>query len=112
MREIQVHPFDLTYDQIAKHRKQYVCPKGGLSGSTKAEKAALEAVFLNLSKKVHLHVDIWKGILKQFDQSTFDINYSQEDFESKFQKQNEVSMLKDMTNTQGSGMEEQGLNKA
>ena len=32
-----------------------------------------------------LNPGVWKNILKSFDQSTFDINFSQEDFHSRFE---------------------------
>lgn len=43
-----VHPFDLTYEQIGKHRNQYKCPKGGLKNTFPIPKATLEEIFSNL----------------------------------------------------------------
>ena len=63
----QAHPFDLTYDQIRKHRKVYTCPKGGVRNAYPVPKATLQKVFLNLSKKINLHKEQWRQVLKQFD---------------------------------------------
>jgi len=72
MNNIKIHPFDLDYEQIANHRRQYKCPKGTLKNAYPVPKATLESVFLSLSSKIHLHQESWKHILRQFDQSCFE----------------------------------------
>ena len=67
MKDIQIHPFDLTYGQIKKHSNLYKCPKGCLKNAHHIPKTTLEQVFLNLSKSIILHPDAWRAILKQFD---------------------------------------------
>ena len=76
MKEIQIHPFDLSYEQIANHRRQYKCPKGALTNSFPVAQSTLDQVFVSLSKHVKLQPTIWKNILSHLDQSTFDINFS------------------------------------
>lgn len=94
MKEIQIHPFDLSYEQIAKHRMLYKCPNGALSNSFPVARASLDQVFMHLQKHLQLHPQVWRNILKFFDQSTFDINFSQEDFESKFQSVREQKQFR------------------
>ena len=69
-----MHPFDLTYGQISKHRRNYTCPKGGIKNAFPIPKANLEQVFKSLSDKIEVHEEAWKDVLKNLDQSTFDIN--------------------------------------
>lgn len=37
-------------------------------------KATLEEIFKSLSNKIVLHETAWKQVLKEYDQSTFDLN--------------------------------------
>ena len=55
----------------------YQCPKGGLNNAFPVPKATLETVFMKLAKKITIHLDVWKHILREFDQSTFAIDQSQ-----------------------------------
>ena len=70
MQNVRVHPFDLDFHAMGLHRQHYTCPKGS-RGAVTTPKASLEAVFLSLSQKIHLHAESWKQILRQFDQSSF-----------------------------------------
>ena len=69
-----MHPFDLTYGQISNHRRNYTCPKGGVKNTFPTPKSSLEQVFKSLADKVDVHEFAWKDVLRQLDQSTFDIN--------------------------------------
>lgn len=48
MNNIQIHPFDLTYEQIHHHKKVYKYPKGALSNSFPIASATLDQVFVSL----------------------------------------------------------------
>ena len=41
-------------------------------------KSSLEEIFRSLSSKIVLHETAWKEVLKEFDQSTFDLNQNGE----------------------------------
>ena len=71
MNDIKIHPFDLDYEQIGQHRRQYKCPTGSAKHAYTVPLATLEAVFVSLSQKIHLHKASWKHILRQLDQSCF-----------------------------------------
>jgi hypothetical protein len=76
MKEIQIHPFDLTYEQIADHKRWYKCPKGALANQFPVSRATLDQVFLSLSRHLQLQPAVWRNILAHLDQSTNDINFS------------------------------------
>ena len=82
MKEIQIHPIDLDYNQIGQHRREYAEPKGGRAKANAytVPKATLEKVFISLSKKIKLNQDSWKHILRQLDQTNFalELNKSSE----------------------------------
>jgi hypothetical protein len=71
MEDILIHPFDLSYEQITRHRKVYDFANRGQKNLSTTQDASLELVFINLAKKINLNTESWKHILKQFDQSSF-----------------------------------------